>query len=69
MATEQPRKSSRFSRWRENRKTQPTRSWNHGDGRGSVDSGSMGGRGGSSTCLDSILLTSDVRHARDAKSR
>lgn len=64
MATEQSRKSSRVSRRRENRKTQPTRSWNHGDGRGSVDSGSMGGRGGSSACLLSVLLASDVHRVR-----
>jgi hypothetical protein len=64
MATKQPRKSSRFSRWRENRKMQAARSGNPGDGRGSVDSGSMGGAVGSSACLLSILLASDVHRVR-----
>jgi hypothetical protein len=61
MAIEQPRKSTRFSRWRERRHEKARRA--------SRASSSMGGGGGSSTCLDSILLTSDVRRARDAKSR
>jgi hypothetical protein len=56
MGTQEKRKSTRFSRWRERRRAKAQRAWeiesrlraprsghNRGDNRGSGDSGSLGG--------------------------
>lgn len=55
MATEQLRKSTRFSRWRERRREKAQRAT------------SRGGGAGSSACLLSVALASDAQRVRDGR--